>query len=77
MNKIERYKKMYPSEDGIDNLVIHSNGKITIPKWLLCLVLHSSGLKSRKKRILKKVLKKQIIKLIESHDDTQVQTDNN
>lgn len=77
MDKIQRYKKRFLSEDGIENLIIHADGKTTIPKWLLCLVLHSCGLKSRKKRILKKVLKKQIIKLIENYLDEQVQTDSN
>jgi hypothetical protein len=76
MNKVERYRKLYPADDGIENMVINSNGKLTIPKWLICLVLHSSGLKSRKKRIVKKVLKKQVIKLIESSLD-ELQTNTN
>jgi hypothetical protein len=76
MNKLERYRKLYPADDGIENMVINSNGKLTIPKWLICLVLHSSGLKSRKKRIVKKVLKKQVIKLIESSLDA-LQTNTN
>lgn len=76
MDKIEKYKKRYPIENGIENLIVHSNGKVTIPKWLLCLMLHSSGLKSRKKRIVKKVLKNQLIKLIQNYEE-QVQPDNN
>lgn len=79
MDKTQRYKKLYPTEDGLENLVIHANGTMSIPKWLLCLVLHSSGLKSRKKRILKKVLKKQVVKLIENalDEQNQIQTDTN
>lgn len=79
MDKIQRYRKLYPANDGIENLVINPNGTVSIPKWLLCLVLHSSGLKSRKKRILKKVLKKQVIKLIENSLDeqTKIQTNTN
>lgn len=73
MDKTQRYKKLYPADDGIENLIIKSNGKMIIPKWLVCLILHSSGLKSRKKRIVKKVLKKQVIKLIENYFDEQAQ----
>lgn len=76
MNKLERYRKLYPADDGVENLIINSNGTLTIPKWLICLVLHSSGLKSRKKRIVKKVLKKQVIKLVESSLD-ELQTNTN
>lgn len=76
MNKLERYRKLYPADDGVENLVINPNGTLTIPKWLICLVLHSSGLKSRKKRIVKKVLKKQVIKLVESSLD-ELQTNTN
>jgi len=49
------YKKLYGGEDNVsfkDDLVI-------IPKWLEILVLHRTGLKTRKKRIVNKVLKKE------------------
>lgn len=64
MDKFERYKKLYPSENMDNKLLVNSNGKIDLPKWLMHLIIHTSGLKSRKKRILKKVLKKQLIKLL-------------
>ena len=71
MNKVDRYKKMYPSEDGNDDLIVNSNGKLIIPQWLVHYVIHSSGIKSKKKRILKKTLKKQLIKILQRYAETQ------
>jgi hypothetical protein len=67
MDKITRYKKLFPSEDGVDDLIVHPSGKVTMPKWLICLLLHSSGIKSRKKRTIKKILKTQLKKLISNY----------
>lgn len=73
MDKIQRYKKMYPAEKGEPNeLVIEQSGKVHIPKWLLVLVLHTSGLKSRKKRQVKKILKREIKRLIMNHVEQQL-----
>lgn len=66
MDKVQRYKTLYPAEDGIENLAI-VNGKVEIPKWLVHLLLHTSGLKSRKKRLIKKRLKREIIKILENY----------
>ena len=71
MNKVDRYKKMYPSEDGNDNLIVDANGKLIVPKWLMYYVIHSSGIKSKKKRILKKVLKKELINLLQNYAETE------
>jgi len=71
MDKIQKYKKMYPSKDGNDNLVVDQSGKLIVPTWLMHYVVHSSGLKSRKKRIVKKVLKKQLIKILEKYAETE------
>lgn len=71
MNKIDRYKKMYPSLDGNNDLVVDSTGKLIVPDWLMHYVIHSSGVKSKKKRILKKVLKKQLIKILKNYAETE------
>jgi len=68
MDKIQRYKQMYPAKDNEPTeFVIEQSGKLHIPKWLLLVVLDSSGLKSRKKRQVKKTLKKEIQKLISNY----------
>ena len=53
-------KKTYGGEDD----VIFKEDMVVIPKWLEMLVLHKSGLKTRKKRIVNKVLKREIDKLL-------------
>jgi len=65
MNKtlLERYKNLYKDNS---ELTINDNGKIHIPIWLIMLLMHRSGIKSRKKRIMKKVLKREVMKLLET-----------
>ena len=50
MDKVERYKKMYSSENENNNLIFDKNGKLIIlngkliiPSWLLFLLLHDTG----------------------------------
>jgi len=73
MNKVERYKKMYGEtprqEDQASGSIRLSpdqgnSVKVDIDPWLAMLLLHSSGIKSKKKRIVKKVLKREIQRLI-------------
>jgi predicted proteasome-type protease len=72
MDKIQKYKKMYPSEaNGNENLVVDSNGKLIVPNWLIRYLVDSSGLKSKKKRLVKKVLKKQLIKIVKNYAETE------
>lgn len=69
MNKVEKYKQLYPSENGLDDLILHQSGKVTVPNWLIRLLLDESGLKSKRKRIIKKVLKRQLQKLLQKHSE--------
>jgi hypothetical protein len=71
MDKVTRYKKMYPPTNGINELVIEASGKVHMPTWLIKLLLNDSALKSRKKRIIKKVLKRQLQKLIENYAEQE------
>jgi|LakMenE01Jun11ns_1017448.scaffolds.fasta_scaffold7874014_1 hypothetical protein len=63
MTTIERYKKMYSEPNDSDNIVLQNN-KAIVPTWFAVYLLHGSGIKSRKKRIVKKILKTQLKKLI-------------
>ena len=56
-----KYKSLY-GEDG--EFKISEDGRVFVPTWFLMLVIHRSGVKSRKIRILKKVVKKEINKLL-------------
>lgn len=64
MNKLEKYKQLYPDPDGLENPVVHGDGKVDLPKWLIVYFLHSTGLKTRKKRKVKKRVKRELIKLL-------------
>lgn len=63
MTIFERYKKLYAVENESDNIKIENN-KANIPTWFAMYLLHSSGIKSKKKRIVKKILKNQLQKVI-------------
>lgn len=67
MDKIGHYKQLYPAKDGINELVVESSGKVHMPTWLVRLLIDTSGLKSKKQRIIKKVLKRQLQKLLENY----------
>lgn len=60
---ISFYKKLYGGEDN----VTFTEESVLVPKWLEMLVLHRSGLKSRKKRIVNKVLKREIDSLFTTY----------
>ena len=59
MINLEWYKKVYGDEE------IKMEGRtIIIPKWLIMALLNKVGLASSKKRIVRKVLKREVIKAI-------------
>jgi|OM-RGC.v1.035012705 hypothetical protein len=66
MDKITRYKRMYPDPNGLENMILKDNGTVDIPKWLALLLIHNSGLKAKSKRKIKKRLKREVVRLITS-----------
>lgn len=67
MKSIEWYRNNYVDPRGVQTLHISADGnRLIVPLWLIVYILKKTGLKSKKKRIVKKVLKKEIEKLIES-----------
>ena len=65
MKSLEWYKQKYKSLDGKDELVLLPNGAIEVPHWLVMYLVHKEGLRSKKKRILNKMVKKEINKALE------------
>lgn len=65
MKSIEWYKEKYKS-DSMD-LVIHSDGRVEVPLWLKAYILRKRGLKSKKGRIIKKVINKELTEIILQH----------
>lgn len=56
----EKFKAIY----GEGEFTLDSNGKATVPEWLMAMLLHLSGVRSKKRRIQKKVLKREVIGLL-------------
>lgn len=71
MTTIDIYKKMYSKEGESDSVIVEPTGSVTLPNWLRIYLIHSSGVKTKKKRLLKKVLKKQLIKIIKNYAEQQ------
>jgi len=71
MNKVDRYKKMFHKSDEPENMQVSSDGIVHVPIWLMMLVLHSSGLRSKKKRLVKKRLKREVMKLIQNYVENE------
>jgi len=62
MKSIEWYKEKYKS-DSMD-LVVHSDGRVEVPLWLGEYILRKCGLKSKKRRIINKVIKRELTEII-------------
>lgn len=60
MKSFEWYKDRY----GDGQIEVTSSNTIDIPKWLVHYILDSVGLKSKKTRIQKKVLKREVNKAL-------------
>lgn len=54
-----------------ENMEVSADGKVHVPVWLMMLVLHSSGLRSKKKRLVKKRLKREVTKLIQNYVENE------
>lgn len=60
MKSFEWYKDRY----GDGQIEVTSSNTIDIPKWLVHYILDSVGLKSKKTRIQKKVLKREVMRAL-------------
>lgn len=49
-------------------LQVEANGRITLPDWVCEALLRKSGIRSRRKRAIKKAIKKQFIKALEANE---------
>ena len=63
MINIENYKQRYGHGDIRDEIQ-YKEGKFSLPLWLCIFILHKTGLKSRKKRHMKKRVKREFNRLI-------------
>jgi hypothetical protein len=57
---IERFKALYGDGDA----EMTDDGRISLPEWLWRLLLHNSGIRSKRARIQKKVIKRETMRAI-------------
>jgi hypothetical protein len=71
MSKTERYKSLYGEANGNEGITITQEGRAIVPAWLALLLVHNSGLRSGKKRLVKKRLKREVMKAIQAEAASQ------
>jgi hypothetical protein len=71
MSKTARYKTLYGNPNDNGDITITQEGKVTLPAWLALLLIHNSGLRSSKKRLVKKRLKREVMKAIQAEAASQ------
>ena len=62
---LEQHMANFKKQHGEEEAVVTPDGRIVVPTWLAAMLLHLSGVKSKKKRILKKTLTKKMNDLLE------------
>jgi hypothetical protein len=60
MRDIEWYKAKYPS----DQKITYNDGVVSLPIWMCMFLYKLSGVRSKKKRIMKKVIKRTLAKIL-------------
>lgn len=68
---IQEHMSRFKNKHGDGDITMRPDGRMQVPVWLLEMVLHLSGIKSRKRRIVKKTITRKINELLErASDDT-------
>jgi hypothetical protein len=62
--KVEQQAEKFKQLHGDGEFLMHPDGKIDLPMWLAAMLLHLSGIRSKKKRVQKKVIKREVIGLL-------------
>jgi len=69
--KLEQHVEKFKAQYGGGEMVVHPNGGIELPMWLAAMLLHLSGIRSKKRRIQKKVINREVIGLLERASGAQ------
>lgn len=59
MNRVELFKSIYGAEE-----IYWGGGVMVIPRWLCALLINNVGLKSKRARIQKKVVRREMHRLL-------------
>lgn len=62
---IEQHMERFKAKHGDGEITMSDDGRMNVPVWLLHMVLHLSGVRSRKRRIVKKTITRKINELLE------------
>lgn len=62
--KVEQHAEKFKEKHGDGEFLMYPDGKIDVPTWLAAMLLHLSGIRSKKSRIQKKVIKREVIGLL-------------
>lgn len=66
---IEQHINRFKAKHGDGEIEMAPDGRMHVPVWLLEMVLHLSGVRSRKRRIVKKVITRKINELLQRASD--------
>jgi hypothetical protein len=61
---VEQHAENFKQRHGDGEFTVHPDGKIDVPTWLAAMLIHLSGIRSKKSRIQKKVVKLEVIRLL-------------
>lgn len=62
---IEQHMQRFKLAHGDGEAKINEQGRLEIPTWLLKMIVHLSGIRSRKRRIIKKTITRKINEMLE------------
>lgn len=62
---LEQQAEKFKAQYGGGEFVMRPDGQVELPMWLAAMLLHLSGIRSKKRRIQKKVISREVTRLIE------------
>lgn len=62
---LEQQAEKFKAQYGSGEFVMRPDGQVELPMWLAAMLLHLSGIRSKKRRIQKKVISREVARLIE------------
>ena len=61
---LEQQAEKFKAQYGGGEFVVRPNGQVELPMWLAAMLLHLSGVRSKKRRAQKKVINREVNRLI-------------
>lgn len=65
---IGQHMERFKAKHGDAEITMSADGRLNVPTWLLYMILHLSGVRSRKRRIVKKTITRKINEMLEASD---------